>query len=151
IAGVNFVGGRVDGTPGAPVTGTAGAVAQSNWVNAEDLGGRGLAMVDSEGTPVMMRVDWTVDDTCTVGIDPPADANDALMTGYLKTRKEVETTVTIRNIPYPNYDVYVYADAAESGLTADYTVNGHTISGVMDDEDWPVGLGGGTFRLVTGN
>lgn len=151
IAGVNFIGGRVDGTPGASVEGTAGVVPQGNWVNAPELGGIGLSLVDSSGAATMMRVDWTVDDTFTVDQESPADANSALMLGYLKTRKEVETRVVIRNIPYPEYDVYVYADGAGTGTTANYTVNGQTITGVMDEDDWPIFSGGGSFQAVIGN
>ena len=39
---------------------------------------------------------------------------------------------TVRNIPYPAYDVYVYADGDGADSTvANYTVNNVTILGVI--------------------
>ncbi len=146
VLGLNFVGGRVDGTPGAAVTGTAGVIPQANWNNLADLGGRGVSLVDAANAPVLMRVDWTVDDTFTIAVGPPADGNAALMQGYLKTRKGVETKVTVWNLPYASYDVYVYVDSDNATRVADYTVNGVTLSGIREAEDnWPVEDGGGTF------
>ena len=146
--GLNFIGGRVDGTPGASITGSAGVIRQANWNNLAGPNGKGAALKDMAGANVMMRADWTVDDTFTLGADAPADANAALMHGFLKTRKGIETKVTVWNVPYPAYDVYVYADTEGEDRAADYTVNGRAVNGVRDVLNWPVAEGGGVFRVA---
>ncbi len=152
ILGLNFIGGRVDGSLGGSVTGSAGVVPQSNWNNLADLSGAGAPLKNAGGTGVIMRAEWTVDDTYTVLQGAiPADSDASLMQGLLRTRKGVPTQVTVRNISVPTYDVYVYADGEGTDRTATYTVNGQTISGVMDNENWPIDTGGGVFKVVTGN
>jgi hypothetical protein len=143
--GLNFIGGRVDGTPGASVTGTAGLVPQGNWNNLANLAGSGAALVNSTGSSVIMRASWTVDDTYTVDPGPPADANSALMLGYLKTRNGVPTQVVVRNISSPAYDVYIYCDSEGFDRVSTYTANGVVRAGVMDNQNWPITTGGGTF------
>ncbi len=152
ILGLNFVGGRVDGTLGGTVTAAAGVVPQTNWNNLLDLSGKGAALLNAAGTGVIMRAEWTVDDTYTVLTGgPPADANAALMQGMLRTRKGVPTQVIVRNISAPTYDVYVYADSDGTDRVANYTVNGQTLSGILDDANWPVDTGGGIFQLAAAN
>jgi hypothetical protein len=151
VIGLNFIGGRVDGTPGASVTGAAGVIPQSNWNNLPDLGGSGVALVNSAGSPVIMRANWTVDDTYTIDASDPADANSALMKGYLKTRNGVPTEVVVRNISLQAYDVYIYCDSEAFDGVSTYTCNGASISGVMDIDNWPIATGGGDFILVSEN
>ncbi len=57
ILGLNFVGGRVDGTLGGTVTAAAGVVPQTNWNNLVDLSGKGAALVNGAGTGVIMRAE----------------------------------------------------------------------------------------------
>ena len=89
LLGLNFVGGRVNGTPGASITGTAGVVPQGNWNNLIDSHGTGVALKDGLGADVIMRTTWTVDDTFTIldGAPPSpptiADQNSALMQGSI--------------------------------------------------------------------
>ncbi|HWB02479.1 MAG TPA: LamG-like jellyroll fold domain-containing protein [Verrucomicrobiales bacterium] len=147
--GLNFIGGRVDGTPGASVTGSAGLVPQSNWNNLPNLSGSGVALVNASGSSVIMRANWVVDDTYTVDFSVPADANSALMQGYLKTRNGVPTQVVVRNISIPAYDVFIYCDSEAFDRVSTYTANGAVRAGVMDVQNWPIGTGGGTFVEVT--
>src|SRR5262249_47921792 len=98
-----------------------------------------------------MRATWTVDDTYTVDTSAPADQDSALMKGYLKTRAGVPTQVVVRNISVPAYDVYIYADSEGFDGNSVYTANGATISGVMDNQNWPAAMGGGTYVEVTGD
>lgn len=149
--GLNIIGGRVDGTLGASVNGTAGVVPQSNWNNLGDLNRTDLALVDGEGDPVIIRASWTADDTFTIEPDdPPAniDGNDALMAGHIKTRNGVLTQITVRNIPYPWYDVYVYADGEGTDGVSTYTVNGRELVDVLDEDEWPVSDGNGEFVQI---
>ncbi|HUF62786.1 MAG TPA: LamG-like jellyroll fold domain-containing protein [Verrucomicrobiales bacterium] len=159
LLGINFVGGRVDGTPGAAVTGTAGVVPQANWNNLEDLGGvfaggEADPLIDSEGNPLYLRAWWTVDDTFTIEPNAPpnnADENSKLMAGFLRTRTGVLTEVRILNIPFPLYDVYVYHDSDGEDGVSDFTVNGRQVFGVLDQANWPVTGGNGAFVEVTGD
>lgn len=153
--GMNFIGGRVDGTLGASVTnalGDAGLIPQGNWNNLADLSGAGAPLVNSTGGSVIMRANWTVDDTYTVEVGAvPADANGALMQGFLRTRNGVPTTVTVRNIAVPTYDVYIYCDGEALDRVSTYTANGQTLTGIRDDTNYPVTAGGGTFVLASTN
>jgi hypothetical protein len=152
LLGLNFVGGRVDGTLGTVPTGPAGVIAQSNWNNLPDLASQGAALVNAANTSVILRASWTVDDTFTIETPTaPVDANGELMQGFLRTRQGVTTQVVVRNIPYPAYDVYVYADSDSTATTGTYTVNGSTLTGVRDTANWPVSLGGGVFQQISGN
>jgi hypothetical protein len=152
LLGLNFVGGRVDGTLGAVPSGPAGVVPQSNWNNLPDLSGAGVALVDGSNVAALMRASWTVDDVYTIETpSAPVDANSELMQGFLRSRQGVLTQVVVRNIPYPAYDVYVYADGDATNTMATYTVNGVAVTRVRDAANWPVSTGGGVFKQVTGN
>lgn len=152
ILGLNFVGGRVDGTLGASPSGPAGVVPQTNWNNLEDLSGQGATLVNGANAPLIMRASWTVDDTYTIETpSAPVDPNAELMQGFLRTRQGVVTQVTVRNIPHPSYDVYVYADGDATNTVATYTLNGVSITGVRDTANWPVAAGGGIYQQITGN
>lgn len=154
LFGFNFIGGGAN-AEGASVSSSAGVVPQGNWNNLATLSGLSNAVVNSTGDPSILRVQWNVDNTATISGDIPGDddGNSELMHGYLRTRADTPapTMVEVRNIPYPEYDVYIYADGAELDGMADYMVNGESIIGVMDNDNWPVGGDGGSFTVVRGD
>ncbi|CAN5412473.1 hypothetical protein BH23VER1_BH23VER1_17830 [soil metagenome] len=143
--GINFVGGRLAGVPGSEVITTAGMISQPNWNNLVGATGMGVTLVDSTGDPSVLRASWRADGTYTVSADVPFDDDGALMNGYLRTRNAVTTEVTVRNLAYPAYDVYVYADDDDTGTTSTYTVNGVTYTNVIDQANWPVAAGGDAY------
>lgn len=152
LVGLNFVGGRVDGTVGASPSGPAGVVAQTNWNNLPDLAGSGVSLINAANEPVILRANWTVNDTYTLEAGTvPADPDSELMYGFLLTRQEVLTQVVVRNIAYPSYDVYVYADGGSTRTVGTYTVNGASFTGVQDTSNWPVDTGGGTYQQIVGS
>ncbi|MDG2123768.1 MAG: hypothetical protein P8J87_08735 [Verrucomicrobiales bacterium] len=170
FVGVNFIGeGReaIDPRPGASVTGAAGLLPQSNWNNFAGGGGvpnseisgptSGYApLVDSAGQATVIRLTkWKTDGPDLAGFDPPAagSGNDELMWGLLRPRggagDGVSTEVTVSNIAYSMYDVYIYCDADTLDGSADYTINPgegseQTRFGVLDFDTWD-SLAGSTF------
>ena len=118
LVGANFVGGNAD-SDGAEVTGEAGAVSQSNWNNFPGGFGAPVIANDSEGNPSLLRVSWETNGPGVVG-DPGA-GNQQLMHGVLLPRgdgsggDDVITEITVKNIAYPLFDLYVYFNSNEGG------------------------------------
>ncbi len=152
VIGINFEGGELGGAPGVEVTGSAGLTPQSNWNNLEGAMGDNVTLIDSAGGATVLRTSWVADGTYTINGDTPFDQNAALMRGFLRTRNGVTTAVTVRNIAYPTYDVYIYGDGRSTTQATNYTVNGVTYNNVGDIGNWPVLNGGDVFvPAVTSN
>lgn len=130
LLGVNFVGEDEDGIA-SEVTGIAGVIPHSNWNNLEG-GGLGDTVRSStrksDDTESILRVSWITNGPASVGTEPADDDGDGqLMYGILLPRgsgaggDDKITEITVRNIAYPSYDLYLYvvSDAqGESTLTA---------------------------------
>lgn len=151
---INFKGGTDALPDGHEVTGTAGFIPSAHWNNVSDFAtptGRATDLVDSDGTAQTgTSVDWTANNTWLVSADPAADGNGALLGGYLDTTDASTTTVTVTNIPYRNYLVYVYFDGDNTGLYGTYTAKAFgeetlTRTQARDNANWPVAAGGGEF------
>jgi hypothetical protein len=157
MIGVNFIGGRTGGETNGIVTGTAGQLPQANWNNMSGDSGGPTALIDDSGaTLATTTVTWSCSNTYTVTTGTPGDQDSALMKGYLDTNDSASnTTVTVANIPYAQYAVYIYYDGDSNNGTrgGEYTVNGVATTvdanGVLwDDANWPVTAGGGTYTLA---
>jgi hypothetical protein len=170
--GVNFVAGRSadggDGSGGGSgelvLPGdTAGVFAQMNWNNALGSNSAGpapatgaLSLMNAAGSPTGATASWSgVPNSWTISGSAAADGNGRLMNGYLDTNNSTgSTTITVDNVPFNRYDVYIYKDGdAGSGRSGDYTVNGVTQTDLQEPANWPVTTaGGGTFaQATTGN
>ncbi|HCF95443.1 MAG TPA: hypothetical protein DEW46_10305, partial [Verrucomicrobia bacterium] len=85
--------------------------------------------------------------TWAVSLDPPADQNAALMSGYLDTGDPgtSTTTVVVENVTYKFYDVILYFSRDGSGSAGNYTANGRMKAGLVHSAPWPVTVGDGLF------
>lgn len=158
---INFRGGTDPVPEGAEVTSSAGVVASPHWNNVSDrttFSGNETNLIDSDGTvQTGTSVAWTANNTWLVSADPPADGHAALMAGYLDTSTTSVTTVTVTNIPFKEYMVFVYCDGdATSARWGTYTAKAfgeetQTLSAIQDTANWPVGAGSGTYVPAGGN
>lgn len=148
--GINFIGGH-SGTAGGSVTGVAGVQQQPNWNNFADLNnatGGPAALIDDTGTATGASVTWSgAPNTWAISLDPPADQNAALMSGYLDTGDPgtSTTTVVVENVTYKFYDVILYFGRDGSGSAGNYTANGRMKAGLVHSAPWPVTVGNGVF------
>jgi hypothetical protein len=101
----------------------AGVVSQANWNNASGSGGSASNLNDNSGGGNVVDVEWSSHNTWhTYGNpgygDVPTAPDGKLMYGYLDaTYNNVQhPTVTLSDIPYAQYDVYVYL-GTDNGAT----------------------------------
>ena len=144
--GINFIGG---GPPSGAedlsvdnADGPAGVVPQSDWNNLPNASGAVGSVIDSNGIVLgATGVSWTSNNTWSVG-NGSTTADHILMNGYLDTNSTDPTTVTISNVPYALYDVYVYTDGDNTNdRIGSFDINGTahlaqdvaTFAGVYDD------------------
>ncbi|MGJ8695200.1 MAG: putative Ig domain-containing protein [Verrucomicrobiaceae bacterium] len=142
--GINFISQRGQEASVArtlPVNAYAGApeVAQTNWnqtsaLNAVSLSSGNLTdiatpnsgvLVDSQGNPTSIGLSFTMNNTWNINNESITPYG-SLYAGYLDTNANNNASVTLSNIPYPEYDVYVYFGAGSSGATQTIT-DGATI------------------------
>ncbi|MGK0185409.1 MAG: hypothetical protein ACI9R3_001187 [Verrucomicrobiales bacterium] len=127
LLGVNFVGQTADG-PASEVSGSAGALPHQNWNNVVGGFGGPASIVDANAEASILRVVWTTNGAGFMGDEPADDSPDGqLMHGILLPRgtgeggDDVITEITVLNIAYPTYDLYLYLSSdvdGESTLTA---------------------------------
>ncbi|MCH1505482.1 MAG: hypothetical protein L7V86_18015 [Verrucomicrobiales bacterium] len=148
LLGGNFIGGTAD-SAGAMVTASAGVSPQENWNNFANGSGGPTIANNAEGEPSLLRVSWQTNGPAIAGDEPAAgDGNAQLMYGNLFPRGEdeggdnVATEITVSNIAYPLYDLYLYLSSDEGGGT--FTINEELYT---VDEITPFG---GTFVEVAG-
>jgi hypothetical protein len=132
VVSVNFVGGG--GPGGSPIglasTDRAGVAAVENWNNvaAGIATGTVSNLLDASGNVTAVSVQWSCDNTWANMI-PQTNAELKLMKGYLDNPTH-DTTVTVSEIAYTNYDVYVYFyDDAISGTIGSYAIGGVKLFG----------------------
>ncbi|XAL99910.1 PEP-CTERM sorting domain-containing protein [Phycisphaeraceae bacterium D3-23] len=135
--GVSFAGDNGGGTS-VQITSaqTAGVVAQSNWNAGTGAAGAASDLNDDSGAGTTADVSWTSANTWG-GTGATTD-DEAMMNGWLD---DGALSITVTEIPYAVYDVYVYgsADAGNEGGALNTIVNGTTFTS------------GGTFTTLSGN
>jgi lamin tail-like protein/CotH protein len=94
------------------LTDVAGVVPQANWNDLGGQSGTNLALVDDSGAGTGATVTWTSNNTWRTDIDQTVSGDYRMMKGYLDYLDNPVTPiqVTINNIPYATYDLYVYFD-----------------------------------------
>ncbi len=165
VISVNFVGGQ--GGSGVDqdlvidqADGAAGVVPEMNWNNLDGTSGGSVALIDSDGIATGATVSWGGSPNRFTTGNGSTTADQILMNGYLDTDNTSTTTVTVSNVPYAKYDVYVYFDGGGTGRAGEYTVNGTTRIGTDNAnpsnnftdtflQDDGVG-GGGNYLLFSG-
>lgn len=122
-------GGNAGGTAIDPglVTGTAGVVPQANWNNLNGATSAAVTLNDSTGAATTATVSWSSGNTWSNGEanGNPGNQNALLLNNYLDGGSGGVATVTLSNIPYANYSLYIYTLHDNAGQS-DYTVNGVT-------------------------
>ncbi len=145
--GVNFIGGPhgggVNGRDGSIVTGVAGVVPQSGWNNLApwsedrsapglppqdpDVDGSAVDLLDDSGAVTTTDISWFSDNTYFADNDANLTNEDTrLMDGYLDiggdaARRKLQVTLT--NIPYERYDLYVYVGSDGDNRLAGVSLN----------------------------
>jgi hypothetical protein len=118
--GIQFVASRTAITPGQSAG--ASGVAQTNWQPLNGSSFSNVTLTDSTGASTSAILTGSADGTYFCGGGFASDTGDsALSSGELVNGSfSTETkTLTVSSIPYPSYDVYLYAecDAAGRGAT----------------------------------
>ncbi|MGC6427018.1 MAG: hypothetical protein ACON5H_08495 [Akkermansiaceae bacterium] len=105
--GINFGAGRDDASMAA--TDEAGFLPQTNWNNAAGASGGALALNDASGNDSGATVTWATDEEWSIGTGP-ADGNGRLLNGWVSANNNnaPDATITIENIPFASYTLYVY-------------------------------------------
>ncbi len=128
---LNFVGAATDGTWNLDVgpidpADAAGVVPVGNWNNSADAHGVAsqttpLPLVDDVGEATSATATWASGNTwasrITGGLLIDKDADQRIYHGYIESRDG--STVTVDDIPYSTYDVYVYPMGVE-GPSGEY-------------------------------
>jgi hypothetical protein len=116
-------------------TSAAGVVPLTNFNNESGGTGTGPALVDSTGAATTATLTYLANNgTFHTGQSPSAGPNQTLLTGYIDTESAAEnpgnptTTVTLTNIPYATYSVYVYT-ATNCSAYPDTRTDTYTITG----------------------
>jgi len=148
IIGVNFVGGGGGGGTGQDrvvdnADGAAGVVPQINWNNLNGNTGGPSALIDSDGAATSASVTWSGSPNSWTTGNGSSTADHIMMNGYLDTSGSSTTSVSVSDVPFSEYDVYLYFDGDASGRSGAYTVNGNTKVGT--DNGNPSGNFTGTF------
>jgi fibronectin type 3 domain-containing protein len=130
--GVNFVGGR-GGQPNyamAP-TDVAGVYAEDNFNNATGGSGTNVPLVDANGNATPMRLTYTSGGTYASrdGAVVPANGDQKLNHGFIYGN----ANVTVSNIPFSRYYVYVYELNDAAGRVETTTANGLSYYGASAD------------------
>jgi MYXO-CTERM domain-containing protein len=91
----------------------AGVVPAANWnsftVLSSPTSGSAAGLIDDAGSATTAGATWSYNNPWSINIaDTPG--NNRMMRGYLDSGAATTTVVTLTNIPYALYDVYVYAD-----------------------------------------
>lgn len=103
----------------------AGAVFVTNWnqmaPQTTGVSGTNVALVDDSGAAVGTTVTYTAANTWAQGGPNPADGNISLLKGYID---DGANSITVSNIGYTLYDVYVYGlgDGAVGSALGNYTL-----------------------------
>lgn len=132
--GLNFVGAASVGNPwgGSSVLGvlepdeTAGILPIANWNSSATENGVAVRTVplfleENDGRAAGTYVTWSSNNTWAFGPDgqPAESATGRLFHGYIETRANSpfgQSTVTFSNIPYAQYDVYVFMGGGEGAV-----------------------------------
>jgi len=97
---------------------SAGVVAQTNWNNAANASGSLSNIKNDAGTTTTLDVSWTAPGTWRVVANGTATSDAKLMYGYIDAQwSDQPAIVTLSQIPYAMYDVYVYLGSNNEGHT----------------------------------
>jgi hypothetical protein len=145
--GVQFVGSQ--NSPLLP-TDSAGlaSVAQTNWNALTGASFAGVALQDGNGAPTTASLGGGANGTYFGGHGSPLPAGNVKLTsGELFNGWPGAPRMTVSNIPYAAYDVYVYANIDASGLNE--TVSITPAGGTAQSFSFVTMGGGSAWTLAT--
>ncbi len=135
IVGVNFTGGSSNNALAS--TDQPGVVAGANWNNVGNATGSNLVLNNSLGQATTINLTWgssTGRPLQYAGFDTPATANTATNKLYTGGIDGDHTFVTLTNITYSSYDVYVYASIDDNNPSDVMTVSDGTTTYYLTDD-----------------
>jgi hypothetical protein len=111
---------------------SAGVIAKTNWNNAAgNASGAALSLKDETGVSNGATVTWSSDNNWALPITDTA-GNARMMRGYLDTGNQNPSSISVTGLPAfgAGYDVYVYTDGDNDGITVSgiYTIGGPGIA-----------------------
>ena len=123
---------------GTQSTDVAGVVSASNW-NDSWLDGRTTDLLDNTGAATTMDIatdsnsgTWAIAFS-HAGTDSDGSYNKEILNGYLNGTGAASASVTLSEIPYGSYDIYVYVSSDGADRTGTVTDGTTTYSfGVLD-------------------
>ncbi|MEO0055515.1 MAG: hypothetical protein RLZZ50_1462, partial [Verrucomicrobiota bacterium] len=110
----------------------AGIYPAANWNNSAAVTGVAsqttpLALTESNGSTGYTTATWASANTWSarlgLGLVADKDSNGKLLHGYIESRSSTGATVTVANIPYGTYDVYVYVAGGIAGNVGSVTLD----------------------------
>ena len=114
---------------------TAGVVSQANWNNAADVAGMLTDAVDNSGAASTLDVSWATDESWSWNT-PVGTTDGELMSGWVSKNTAGETaTVDISEIPYANYDLYIYAAHDRVDNTVTFSESNGAFSPITNTEN----------------
>lgn len=118
--GINFGAGRAEASLASGDV--AGVVAQSNWNNASDGSGNLAVLNNDTGVASGASVAWATDEQWSAGTGI-TDPNATLLNGWISANNatDPDATVSVSNIPYAVYDLYVYMNHDRATEDVDLT------------------------------
>jgi len=88
---------------------TAGVVSQANWTNGLGTTGSASNLINDGGVATTLDVDWASGESWNWNT-PVATTDGKLLDGWISTNTiGSPTTIGIGEIPYANYDLYLYS------------------------------------------
>jgi hypothetical protein len=145
--GINFVGGRGDGSQTGDIKGPslapgtqAGLVLQSNWNNVESYAGN-AGLNDSNGGFTNTRVFYSAQ-LNALNDGTPSGGQEQLNIGGITSLGTTRSEFILSNIAYSQYDIYVYNLGASAGAVQQTTLGtGANTSTFYSASPDPVGPG----------
>jgi hypothetical protein len=94
----------------------AGVIAQTNWNNGGGGSGSLINMKNEGGVTTTADASWSAVGTWHVSGNGTATGDAKMMNGYLDAGQvNLSATVTLSQIPYAKYDVYIYVGGSNPG------------------------------------
>jgi hypothetical protein len=134
--GLNFVGGGTFGGDALTATDVAGVVPQAHWNNLTgftfDPALTPLTLVDADGADTAVTLTATAAEVWYTGTRVVADADGALMQGFVNATTSLEPVLfTLNNVPAGPYNLLVY------GAGFDFNANYYQAYSVTGAADYP--------------
>ncbi|NQT89082.1 hypothetical protein HQ560_20100, partial [bacterium] len=131
--GVNFGSNRTGASLAAGDS--AGVVAQTNWNNAPNASGSFTDATDSSGGATLVDVSWATSESWSHS-GGAATSDGVLMKGWASANNNSTAgTVSISNIPYAKYALYLYVSHDRNNDDTRFTETGGALTNFVTRED----------------